>query len=190
MPSDAAGDIGEDNSCVRRQQGATACTLKIAIGDTLVGSGRGPMPNFCFRLLFRLGIVIDSDEQAVDISTKLCAHPLQLMARAPTIRTSRKLAIRSCGYGSEDEARQSGTRVLNAMLLGGLIQRLGVDFGTGRRGPQFAQAIRDDIAKTGATLHDEVEGLDVYEGLDTIFFCISGRGNRIESRSRCGARAN
>jgi hypothetical protein len=132
------------------------------------------MPNFCFRLLFRLGIVIDSDEQAIDISTTLCAHPLQLMARAPTIRTSRKLAIRSCGYGSEDEARQSGTRVLNAMLLGGLIQRSGVDFGTGRRGPQFSQAIKNDIAKTGATLRDEVEGLDVYEGLDTSFFSFQG----------------
>jgi hypothetical protein len=140
------------------------------------------MPNFCFRLLFRLGVAIGSDEETVDINTTLCAHPLQLMARTGTLRTSRRLAIKSCGYGSEDEARQSGTRVLNAMLLGGVIRRLGVDFGTGRRGPQFSQSIKDEVAKTGATLREEVEGLDVYEEeLNTICLIVEGKATVSDS---------
>jgi hypothetical protein len=75
------------------------------------------MSNFCFRLLFRLGMALASDQTEVNLQATLCPHPLKLKARTGTLSTSRMLAIESCGYASEDEARGFGTRVLNAMLL-------------------------------------------------------------------------
>ncbi|HEY4848264.1 MAG TPA: hypothetical protein VIH87_10885, partial [Methylocella sp.] len=58
--------------------------------------------------------------------------------------------------------------------LGGVVRRLGVDFGTGKRRAQFHEDIKKDIAETGATLRDEVDGLDVYEDFNTIFFVFDG----------------
>src|ERR1700731_861106 len=75
------------------------------------------MSNFCFRLLFRLGMAVASDQTEVNLQTTLCPHPLKLKARTGTLSTSRGLAIESCAYASEGEARGFGTRVLNAMLL-------------------------------------------------------------------------
>jgi hypothetical protein len=132
------------------------------------------MSNFCFRLLFRLGMAVASDQTEVNLETTLCPHPLKLKARTGTLSTSRMLAIESCGYASEDEARGFGTRVLNAMLIGGVMRRRGVDFGTGKTRAQFHEDLKKDIAKTGATLREEVDGLDVYEDLNTMFLAIEG----------------
>jgi hypothetical protein len=142
------------------------------------------MSNFCFRLLFRLGMAVDSDQTEVNLQTTLCPHPLKLKARTGTLSTSRGLAIESCVYASEEEGRGFGTRVLNAMLLGGVMRRLGVDFGTGKRRAQFHEDIKKDIAETDATLRDEVDGLDVYEDLNTIFFVFDGHATGSGSPER------
>lgn len=134
------------------------------------------MSDFCFRLLFRLGMTIASDEKEVKFQTTLCPHPLKLRARSGTLGTSAMLTIESSVYPSEEEARALGTRVLNAMLLGGIIRRLGVDFGTGNKRAQFSEDIKKKIAETGATLREEVEGLDVYENCNTIFLVAEGHG--------------
>ncbi len=132
------------------------------------------MSNFCFRLLFRLGMAVASDQTEVNLQTTLCPHPLKLKARTGTLSTSRMLTIESCGYASEDEAREFGTHVLNAMLLGGVVRRSGVDFGTGKRRAQFAEDIKKRIAETGGTLREEVDGLDVYEDHNTMFLVVEG----------------
>jgi hypothetical protein len=133
------------------------------------------VPSFCFRLLFRLGMAVASDETEVKFHTTLCPHPLKLKARTGTLRTSRMLTIESCAYASEDEARGFGTRVLDAMLLGGVVRRLGVDFGTGKKRAQFSEDVKKKIAETGATLREELEGLDVYdEDLNTTFLVAEG----------------
>jgi hypothetical protein len=135
------------------------------------------MSSFCFRLLFRLGMALTSDETKVRLQTTLCSHPLKLKARTGTLRTSRMLIIESCDYGSEEDARLFGIRVLNAMLLGGVVRRSGVDFGTGKKRAQFSESIKKKIfAETGATLREEVEGLDVYENLNTEFLVAEGHG--------------
>jgi hypothetical protein len=60
------------------------------------------------------------------------------------------------------------------MLIGGIVRRMGVDFGTGKTRAQF-----HEDTKKGATLCQEVDGLDVYED-DTMFlvaenpFVVSG----------------
>ena len=79
------------------------------------------MSTFCFRLLFHLGMAVASDQTEVNLQTTLCPNPLKLKARTGTLSTSRELAIEILRLCSEEEARGFGTRVLNAMLIGGIV---------------------------------------------------------------------
>jgi hypothetical protein len=55
------------------------------------------------------------------------------------------------------------------------VRKSGVDFGTGKSRAQFAEALKKRFAETGATLREEVDGLDVYEDLNTTFLAVDGR---------------
>jgi len=60
------------------------------------------------------------------------------------------------------------------MLIGGIVRRVGVDFGIGKRRAQYSNAVKQAVAKTGATLREEVDGLDVYADEQVVFIATAG----------------
>jgi hypothetical protein len=133
------------------------------------------MADYCFRLLFRLGTRIASEARAIELSLNEFSRPLTISGRIGALKDSRQLVAVSCGFTTIEEARSEGMRLLETMLVGGVVQSVPVDFGVGNKRGQWSDAIKEAIrATTGETLRDEVEGLDVYEGGNVTFISVGG----------------
>ena len=117
------------------------------------------MPDFCFRILFRLGHRLESDETETQVHVDSVSRPLTLAGRTGTLKDSKGLVFKAGGYSSDQEARAEGVRLMHAMLLlGGVIAGSPVHFGAGTLRSQWSESIKEKAA-----IRDEVDGLDVYE---------------------------
>jgi hypothetical protein len=81
------------------------------------------------RIKFRVANRINSDEAEIELPVQGFSRPLKL-GTLGRLRDSERLEIEASGYPSEEEARAEGTRLKDAMLVGGFIGNNAVDFGS------------------------------------------------------------
>jgi hypothetical protein len=113
--------------------------------------GQTSMSIWCFRLGFRMATGV-SDGRQVQVRIGGIAHPIELEPETTgTLEQADWFVCTSCGYASEQEARENGERLRTAFLLAGARNRLGVDCGfdryTFRLGEALERPLRDVLAK-------------------------------------------
>jgi len=91
----------------------------------------------------------------------------EVVLSAPTqemaIRDSEWLVLNARGFGSEGDAREFGRRLQAALHLSSAATRLGIDPGRDLPTSGLAAHVKQHIAReTGATVRDNVHGLDVF----------------------------
>jgi hypothetical protein len=93
------------------------------------------------------------------------SHPVELEPETTeTLEQADWFVCTSCGYTSEQEARENGERLRTAFVLAGARNRLGVDCGFDRYTFKFSEYITDLHRKsTGRELRGSTHGLDIFE---------------------------
>jgi hypothetical protein len=83
---------------------------------------------YSFDVRFRTSRPIDSTRLEIEIKSKLFERPLRLWQPSGTARDENWLGIEARGYATFDEARDSSSRLKDALLISAAKSRIGVDF--------------------------------------------------------------
>ena len=124
------------------------------------------MSTWCFRLEFRMATAVSAGGQnAVQLRIGGIARPIELEPEITgTLEQADWFVCTSCGYASEQEARENGERLRAAFILAGARNYLGVDLGFGDYTFRFGQTISDEHRKSsGRELRGSIHGLDVFD---------------------------
>ena len=129
------------------------------------------------RLRFRLEkkLRIDANEHRLQVAGR------EVVLKPPTpkqkIMDSAWLIMNARGFASEDEARQFGNRLKNALEVSAVAARVGVDTGRNLATSGLGKFVKDAIAKEGAHVRDNIHGLDVFpDHPNTRIFTIDATG--------------
>lgn len=88
------------------------------------------------------------------------------------------VVFKGCGYASEDDARNAGKRLGDALLIEGAVGWLGIDIGFNRNTLQFSDVIHNTIKeKSGRELKGEMHGLMVFEEDSITIIGLDARGS-------------
>ncbi|MBP6010601.1 MAG: hypothetical protein KBA31_00090 [Alphaproteobacteria bacterium] len=91
-------------------------------------------------------------------STRECPTPLQPPPGGEVF------TFHGRNYQTESAAHDAGRRLLDALLIGGALGKLGIDVGTSKATLSFSQMIHDAVRRdTGRELRADLWGLMVYE---------------------------
>ena len=127
-----------------------------------------------FRMATGLGC---GRRKRIQLTFPQIARPVLLAAEAGTIEKAVWLVARSCGYASEQEARENGERLCAALTFTGAINRRGVDCGFDRPGMQFSKNIIDVIReRDGVEIRGSMHGLDVFEEHKVVHVTMNAQG--------------
>jgi hypothetical protein len=126
---------------------------------------------FCFRLKFRMVTSLDAPKGTSDLGLPVLQSVARISSNQPRSSGSDQwIAIKSCGHISAAEARAKALRLKDIILLAGA-NGLGADFGTDNIQSRLSDAIKRNAKdRFGATIRDEVHGIDVFEDGDVRHF--------------------
>jgi hypothetical protein len=114
------------------------------------------------RLRFRLQkrLRIDTNEYRLEVAGR------EVVLSPPTpdmkIADSEWLILNTRGFESEDDARLFGSRLKTALEISAVAARLGVDTGRNLATSGLGKIVKEELAKRGAQVRDNVHGLDVF----------------------------
>ncbi len=133
------------------------------------------MASFYFRVRFHLPRhhSIDCKNRELEIPVRSDDAPLLLRAHDGdgTIKSARRLVLTGGPYCSLKEARASGIRVRNALIVYSVRSRVGIDLGNDTSSGGMSDYARDKLAgETGVQFLNDVHGLSVYEGTRQTMF--------------------
>jgi hypothetical protein len=118
-----------------------------------------------FRLEKRLNV--DANERRFEVA----GH--EVVLRPPTsdmkISDSTWLIMNARGFANEDEARQFGQKLKTALEVSSIAARVGVDTGRNLGTSALGKSVKDDLAKGGTHLRDNIHGLDVFPDLPNTY---------------------
>jgi hypothetical protein len=123
---------------------------------------------FCFRAKFRTATQFNC-HVPFSVILRTFERPLIIVESKQTFG-SNILDIRSCSYTTEEEAKISGERLRQLVLLAGASHGFGADFGTAGLGISWSKEVLDKYKlSTGRSLRLDRFGIDIYEEIATDF---------------------
>jgi hypothetical protein len=114
---------------------------------------------------------LDLPDTATTLALPSLPEGAQISSNKPsTPGVDQWIAIKSCGYASQNEAEEAALRIKDLILIAGS-QGFGVDFGLDKTRSILSDAIKSEIKdKFGTIIRDEVHGIDVFESGDVRHF--------------------
>lgn len=115
------------------------------------------MTSFCFRLKFRMVTQLDVPGTSSTLALPNILADAQISSNKPSAPgVDQWIAIKSCGYASQNEAEEAALRIKDLILIAGA-QGFGVDFGFNKTRSMLSNDIKRDIKdKFGTIIRDEV----------------------------------
>lgn len=133
------------------------------------------MSSYDFRLRFNLAewCRIDCDVEEIELLATPLGERMRLRSGAigTPIRDHSQLAVLGGPYTSKGRARVAAEKAKRALLYWAVHQRLGVDFGDGKRRSGFTKAGLDMLQRQqGCPVRNDLHGIDVYEHVEALRF--------------------
>src|SRR5580704_778461 len=136
------------------------------------------MMAYCFRLKFRVGKTIDLPDESALLNVPGLVHAATITSNKPRLPgVDQWLAIKSCGYSSEEEAWAAALRLKEVFLIAGA-DGMGADFGTDQVRSRMSDEIKRKMREEhNVIIRDEVHGVDVFEDGPVQHFMFSAQAS-------------
>jgi hypothetical protein len=122
-----------------------------------------PAKNWVLRLRFRIDKPLDVSDAEIVVTIDERQGTLSAREAGP-LSDAEWIILKFCNFPNQDDAQSFGNRLSEAMLIGAVKGKRGLDLGKNRPSLQYSREVKDAVkAKTGVIVMDDVHGMLIYE---------------------------